>query len=110
MQQFLSSEEACVLLDTVLRTAQGLRRAFEAHGFLGTVAVDQADTTPSKPPLEPPVAPVLTIPLAALQREGELARRRRNQRSGRVNVPRRAPPRSRTPTEVIYRRGFKLVS
>jgi hypothetical protein len=136
MQQFITSSEACALLDRILQTVQSLK--------LATAEVIQRTSPPAPQPVLPPaiveeptvlplderpIAPVLTIKLSDLIRESTAAKERRQQRQ----VPRlqkRAPdepaplllharPRPQRPlrpirqvreVEVVYRRNYRLVS
>lgn len=127
MHHNLSAAEACALLDRVLQTVQSLSEAYERLFPKVPVSVEAqpANTQIHRekeaeqivvPIVKRPVAPVLTIKLSDLVREGERAQRRKqtttpSQRPPAKRVPfrdrRRGPPRE---VEVIYRKGIRLVS
>ena len=137
MQQFITSSEACGLLDRVLASVQNLNAAkvslfpSETHQveLMATAAAEEEreappetlippmmDELPAMPSFEQPVAPVLTIKLGDLLREGAAARERRAQHNRPprpVNrpsnkprqIPRNLPPRREIRTiEVLYKR------
>jgi hypothetical protein len=136
MQQFITSSEACALLDRILQTSQSLNRAINEYvrndPFAKPPEPIQAAILPEPVVLPTPeraVAPVLTIKLSDLMRVTDESRRRRTQRpsrpqpekahsapspTSRPKEPSRRPMRStRAPeVEVIYRRSpsFRMVS
>jgi hypothetical protein len=137
MQQFLTSTEACGLLDRILASVQNLN-ATKASLFpsetnqvelMATAAAEEEREAPPEtlippmmeempvlPAFERPVAPVLTIKLGDLLREGAAARERRAQhvRPPRPitrppviqrQTPRNLPPMREIRTiEVLYKR------
>lgn len=121
MQQFITSAKACELLDRVLQTVQTLNQTREL--FFGNALKIVPTAGPIVLPTERmSVAPVLTIKLADLVREGAEARERRNQHSRPqrpVNKPRqqqllipRKPhfTRELRAVEILYKRTHKLAS
>jgi hypothetical protein len=92
MQQFITSAEACALLDRILQTSQSLNRAFDEYVRKDplspppqpVVAAPIPAAIVAQPALLPqpmrPVAPVLTIKLSDLMNARDEARRRRAQR------------------------------
>ena len=139
MQQFITSAEACALLDRILQTSQSLNRVIDEYVRHDPFA---------KPKIQPPelvvappvesvlpdprkaVAPVLTIKLSDLMRAGDEARRRRTQHRNdpqpqQQQTQQRPPPPAREhrpkplrasprEVEVIYRRsvgrGLRVVA
>jgi len=133
MQQFITSSEACALLDRILQTVQSLSQAIididrrtaplVLESALPPVIVGEPSVPP---PDERPIAPALTIKLSDLIREGMAARERRQRRPHPLK-PRHSPPeatpiqlharkRSKRPlrptrdVEVVYRKNYRLVS
>lgn len=135
MQQFITSSEACALLDRILQTSQSLNWAINEYvrkDPLKPVIAAQpepvsAAIVPEPVVLpEPPraVAPVLTIKLSDLMQARDEARRRRTQRGSQPQpaqeVRQARPERNERPpqhrpkplprsaprdVEVIYRRS-----
>jgi hypothetical protein len=118
MQQLTTSAEACALLDRVLQTVQTLNRALASLQPQVPSSAPQARPLPMVvrpvlPQLEDAVAPVLTIKLSDLMREGTAARERRQQhtRPQRPNRPRSKPLRPQLrDVEVIYRKSYRVAS
>lgn len=121
MQQFITSAKACELLNRVLQTVQTLNQTREL--FFGNASKPAPIAGPMVLPTERmSVAPVLTIKLADLVREGAEARERRNQHSRPqrpVNKPRQhqqfIPKKSHftrdlRAIEILYKRTHKLAS
>lgn len=132
MRQFITSTEACGLLDRLLSTVQNLNqtrmelfgkdieevpmvesRCEEAWAPLETIIPPMFEEPARLPKME---RPVLTIPLGDLLREGAAARERRGQHNPRPQRPvarpsrPRQPPRTNPPLrelrtiEVLYKR------
>lgn len=112
----LPPAEACALLTRVLHTLQSLDRALAL-----TVRKERPPVPLVPTPLVAEAPPkrraALTIKLSDLQREGELARRRRPALPAPEPPTRSKPPSLRPKAqrrvreaEVIYRKNFKLVS
>lgn len=113
MQPHSTSAEICSLLDNVLQTLHLLKQAVEQHVPIPAVQVAPPLPEPETPtPVMPKrIAPVLTIKLSDLQREREKAQRRKASSPVKRPPVRQARPRRPLPEpEVIYRRGFRLVS
>jgi hypothetical protein len=116
MQQYITSAEACQLLDRVLQTVQSLNAAFSAlfppPATIPEVrALEATVPEPSVVPAPEPVAPVLTIKLSDLVRASDNVQRRNKQhkRHQRQNHQPRHERRVRN-VEVVYRRAFRMVS
>lgn len=124
MQQYISSAEACTLLDRVLQTVQSLKTARAM--FVQRIQVQAPPPPPPQPeealvssvieaePALPPtdtrrVAPVLTIKLADLVQAGNAARARRVQ-TGKSQRTASRPQHNVRKVEILYRKGFRLVS
>lgn len=131
MQQFITSSEACALLDRILQTSQSLNKAISKYVLPNIQTKPAATAIPSPPPVaetavlpmkkaEPavpsiddaPIAPVLTIKLSDLVREGEYSRQRRlqQQRGRNQRPPKPRHKRQMRDVEVLYKRGFRMVS
>lgn len=138
MQQFITSSEACALLDRVLQTVQSLNQARidivqrttppVLQPALPPVIVEEPIVLPSE---DRPIAPVLTIKLSDLIREGAAAKERQRHRQRHHKAPSRPPTQEPPPillharqrpkrplrpvrqareVEVVYRRNYRLVS
>lgn len=127
MHHHLSAAEARALLDRVLQTVQSLSETYERLFPRVPVSVEAQPANNQNdrekeaelivvPRVKKPVAPALTIKLSDLIREGERAQRRKQNAT-----PPQQPPTKRVPfrdrrrgrpreVEVVYRKGFRLVS
>lgn len=128
MQQFITSTEACALLDRILQTVQTLNRARASLSPVQTRAPAIQERQPPPQPLvfstpvvgtvvlpqpKEPVIPVLTIKLADLMREGSAARARRQQHNRPPRPTQRTRPKPLRPerdVEVIYRKSYRVAS
>jgi hypothetical protein len=119
MQQFITSSEACALLDRVLKTVQSLNSALELYV---TKPIIQAQPLPAPaenmavlPAVErvvpAPKAPVLTIKLSDLIRESENVQRRNKQHARHRRSNHQPRHKRQAPNvEVVYRRSHRLAS